>query len=128
MKDKFMKLWQLNSVLEGKLILPASIAALKADWHYLITLCNEAETRRALGNRDALETELPIDFVQAVLSKVDKYCYLGPDGYLRSWNYNPTGNEALSFLECFNRYGGRVLEDTLDKGTYYINSENGYKP
>ena len=111
-----MKLWQLNSVLEGKLTLPASIAASKDEWHYLMVLCNE----RAVEDRDALQTEFPTDFVQAVLSKVDKCCYLGRDGHLRSWNYNLPGNEPLSFLECFNRYGGTVLEDTLEKGSYKV--------
>lgn len=126
-----IKLWQLNSILEGNLNLAIDIARSNNAWSSLADLCSLAESKRAIGDWISLEdqnTELPIGFAQAILSQINKYCYLSKtDGHLRSYKFKPD-DEPLSYLECFNRYGGTLLEDTLEKSSYYLNSINGYKP
>ena len=121
-----MTLDQLDSILNWAFnngnhqLLPAAIAELNPEWNYLVVWFNELNSYIINGRRDLLNTELPKDFIQAVLSKVDKYCYLSKkDGHLRSCKFKPD-DEPLSYLECFNRYGGMVLEDTLEKGSYRV--------
>ena len=125
-----MKLWELDSILNWAFNIyngkhrevPIEVAGIKPEWEYLASWFNELDAYIIAGRRDLLDSHIPVDFVCSVLNKVNKYCYLSKkDGHLRSYKFK-SDDEPLSYLECFNRYGGTILEDTLEKGSYKVNA------
>lgn len=114
-----MKLWQMDSILQGNRSLPATVAASNEAWHYLKSLFDEMHELRKKGNRDILDADLPSEFVIAVLNEVDQYCFLSSDGWLRSRRID-LNDKKLSFVECFKKYGGEILEDVGEKGAFQV--------
>jgi hypothetical protein len=120
-----MKLWQLDSILQGNRSLPATVAASNKEWHYLTAWFNEMdkmdEIREKVSseNKNILDSYLPSEFVIAVLNEVDQYYFLSNDGWLRSWCMNPD-DKKISFVDCFKKYGGEILEDVGEKGSFHV--------
>jgi hypothetical protein len=66
-------------------------------------------------DREKLDFELPDAFVRAVLSEVAMPFYVDGEGCLRLGPFGG-GNECLSAVEAFNRYGGKSIEEAKEKG------------
>lgn len=113
-----MKLCELDSILQGDRVLPAAVASTNNCWRHLEHLFIEMNALRTEGNA-ILYSELPAEFVVAVLSEVDQFCYLSRDGWLRSRRHD-ADDEPLPFVDCFNKYGGSVLEEVGEKGSVCV--------
>ena len=113
-----MKLLEMDSILQGDRGLPATVAASNKEWHFLKNLFNEMDQLRQKGS-DLLDTNLPSEFVIAVLSEVEGSCFLSNDGWLRSWRMD-SNDKKLSFVDCFTRHGGQILEEVGEKGSVQV--------
>lgn len=113
-----MKLWELDSILQGDRVLPAAVASTNNCWRHLECLFIEMNALRTEGNA-ILYSELPAEFVEAVLNKVELFCYLSRDGWLRSRRYD-AADEPMLFVDCFKKYGGSVLEEVGEKGSVCV--------
>jgi hypothetical protein len=114
-----MKFWQLCSVA-GTVLMerkahanPNQLWAQYAIWLQNFTMIVDNQDRKIL------DAELDADFVISVLGDTGLFCYLSADGQLRSWRFDPAAQE-MSFVEIFNRYGGTVLEEVCEKGSFKV--------
>ena len=110
-----MKFWQLTSLLRERASPIADAARGRSEWRKFGDWLAQEDELIRLQDREKLDTELPDDYVRAVLAYVDMTFYLATDGWLRRHRVH-SGDEKLTALEAFNRCGGELLEDVIEKG------------
>lgn len=115
-----MKFWQLHAVVrsedQAKI---RSAAASRTEWNFIDDWLANFSDLVTTQDRTKLDYELPDDFVRVVLKGVKLRYYLGRDGYLRS-RKRSFRDKRMSALEAFDRFGGEVIEDVLEKGCYKV--------
>lgn len=110
-----MKFWQLTSVLRERPYPIADVARQRPEWTMFAEWFAERDHLIDIQDREKLDAELPDDFARAVLSTVDLPFYLDAEGWLRAGPFH-SSDERLTALEAFNRCGGEMLEDVIEKG------------
>ena len=118
-----MKFWQLSSVLrdQKKLLNEALNGTVYGDWLEDISrLCAEQD-------REKLDSVMPDLLCRKVLSLHPRKLYLYPDNCLRSYQQyeekwfklvrKRVECEELSFVSVYEKFGGSILEDVLEKGS-----------
>lgn len=118
-----MKLWQLHSIMRDCPSTISSIALTRADWRYIAEWMTDFTNLVRRQDRSKLDFILPDEFVRTVLSRLTLSFYLNADNqHLRSYSINRSREERLSAVEAYERFGGDVLEDLLEKGgTFNLN-------
>jgi hypothetical protein len=114
-----MKFWQLSSACRSEPELIDSVLRDETRWRSWADKFSRMNELVDVQDRSILDAELPDDLVRLVLSKLPTTFYLSSDGWLRSWAFNPH-DKRLSALEAFDSYGGEVIEDVLEKGSYRV--------
>jgi hypothetical protein len=110
-----VKFWQLTSLLRDT---PSSVrqaSQLKAEWTRYGDWCANEKQLIVTQDREKLDATLPDEFVRAVLSRVDMSFYVDTEGWIRLRREN-SSDTRMTALEAFNRFGGELLEDALEKG------------
>jgi hypothetical protein len=110
-----MKFWQLDSLLRETPHPITEVARTRPEWRVFAEWHADLEELCPVQDRVKLDAELPDDYVRAVLSKVDMPFYLDAEGWLRGGPFH-SSEERLTALEAFNRCGGEMLEDVVEKG------------
>jgi hypothetical protein len=67
-------------------------------------------------SRAELDSLVDYEFALAVLRELPEPLYLSSDHWLRARRHEHT-DHPLSMSEAFERYGGEVIEDVLEKGS-----------
>jgi hypothetical protein len=110
-----MKFWQLSALLRWGGYSVGN-AARTPEWahfeQWLLRVDHLVDTQ----DRKKLDAELPADFVRAVLSSIDMPFQVDHEGWVRVASRSDAQRECISALEAFDRFGGEVLEDALEKG------------
>lgn len=115
-----MKFWQLVSICwrDGHPELVAAKAEERDEWRQFGEWDRQWERLVATQTRTVLDFELPDDYTRAVLCEVRLTFYDALDGHLRAWRLWRS-DEALPALEAYLRYGGALIEETLEKGAQH---------
>lgn len=114
-----MKLWQLMSVLEGDAATATSIARVHAEWRPIGEWIENFGDLVRRQDRAKLDYVLHDAFVQACLDSVERSLFVSSDNWLRSWRFSPE-DEEVSMRSAFDRYGGDLVEDVLEKGSAQV--------
>ncbi len=114
-----MKLWQLVSIMECDMALMSRVAAQRADWKTYELMLGRYEQLVQSQDRAVLDSVVETDFAIAVLKNVRRNLHLSADNQLRSWPFDPYA-QVMSVLEAVTRYGGDIVEDVLEKGSYDV--------
>ncbi len=123
-KDARVKFWELTSVCRAQPELVARTAAEHPSWSQFEIWYRSRNELVASQDREKLDSELPEEFVKAVLEHCSKTFFLGGDGRLRSYPLNPD-DEQLSALETYSRFGN-VLEQALEFGSVRVHHSPGH--
>lgn len=112
-----MKFWELISICrhDGQPGLVPTTAVEREEWRRFGDWCRPWRQLVDTQSRTELDFELPKEFTHLVLGEVRLTYYDSQDGHLRAgrmWR----SDEAISALEAYARYGGAVIEETLEKG------------
>lgn len=113
-----MRVWQLYSILSGDVQHPVSVAQTQPEWCRFAAWYNEIDNLIDMQERAKLDAILPDNFVRLVLERVDLQYFLHRND-LVSGRISP-GDECLTALEAFDRYGGQALEEALERGRYQV--------
>ena len=112
-----MKFWQLVSICrERPDILRQILQADKRKRYYKTFLMFDELVEKQ--EREALDEIVPDELVLVVLKDDTRQLYIS-NGYLR---IQPLGisDEETSILSAYQRFGGRILEEVLEKGLVAI--------
>lgn len=118
-----MKFWELASVMRGED--PVLEAVLRQEeWRKYHEWYRAHDQLVDSQDREKLDANLPDALIRDVLGKARLKYYLDGTSFpeqsiLRGRRVNDADVE-LSALTAFERYGGMVLEDTLEKGSYRV--------
>jgi len=116
-----MKFWQLVASFKNEdLIFVLS----KPQWKKFKTNFENYKEIVSQQNRDILDSEIPFDLVKEVCEKSELKFYLYYDNrryILRSYKLG-TGKvlEQITPFEVFLRFGGELIEETLEKGSSIV--------
>lgn len=102
-----MKFWQLLSIAGYDLV--RAVAADRPDWATYAAWCI------APHDRAISDAQVTPAFWRAVLSRIERPLYLGPDGWLRSFPFG--GHPPITMLAAADRFGGALVEEALEKGS-----------
>jgi hypothetical protein len=105
--------------MDGNRTLLQSIASSDYNWEQFAIWYGDYDRLVDQQDREKLDYELPDGIVRLVLAQSDKVYFLAKDGWLRSYRIS-SEDEKLSALEAFQRYGGDVIEDVLEKGSFFV--------
>ncbi|MEZ5960715.1 MAG: hypothetical protein R3C30_09880 [Hyphomonadaceae bacterium] len=111
-----MKLWQLSSLLRWGGYSIGHPSRDRPDWTHFEQWFLRIEQLVDSQDREKLDAELPDEFVRVVLTSVDIPFRVDHEGWVRGANRSDSKSECLSALEAFERFGGEILEDALEKG------------
>ena len=114
-----MKFWELVSVAGDDFDLLRRIASERDEWTVLRRWIGDFNALVNRQDRGILDAQVPEAYAAAVLRSVRGHCYLSTDGQLRSWRFH-RGDGKMSYLEVFERFGGSVLEEVLEKGSLQV--------
>ena len=115
-----MKFWQLTSVLAWVRSphLLKEVSKFREEWFRFGEWEDNMAELCDTQDREKLDYELPMEFVEAVLKKSDSVLYLGGDGWLRS--YKSGQFETINVLEAFRRYGGTAIEEAWERSCFKV--------
>jgi hypothetical protein len=119
-----MKFWELASVMgEEEPVLEAVLR--QNEWQKYHAWYQTYDQLVTSQDRERLDTILPDALIKDVLGKARLRYYLDETSFpeqsiLRGRRVNDADVE-MSALTAFERFGGMVLEDTLEKGSYRVN-------
>jgi hypothetical protein len=119
-----VKFWELTSICRTQPDLVPRTAAEYPSWSQFEIWCRSLNELIASQDRDKLDSELPEEFVTAVLERCSETFFLGGDGRFRSHRMN-LDDEQLSALETYSRFGD-VLEDALEFGSVRVHHSQGH--
>ena len=122
-RDARVRFWELASVCRAQPELVARTAAEHSSWSQFEIWYHSRNELLASQDREKLDSELPEEFVKAVLECCSKAFFLGGDARLRSYPLNPD-DEQLSALEAYSRFGN-VLEEALEFGSVRVHHSPG---
>ena len=112
-----MKYWQLSSLLRENRYSMVVASRTRAEWKHFERWVNREIELIDAQDREKLDSELPDDFVRAVLSSVEMPFRVDREGWVRLASRSDTKYECMTALEAFDQFGGEVLEDALEKGS-----------
>ena len=113
-----MKLWELSSIVRDNALLQ-TVAQKNPAWRELGALYARMDQLVQVQDRATLDRAVSEDFVLAALGATGQKCYRSHDGWLRSAAMSPT-DQVLSFSDAYEKYGGTVLENALERGAVKV--------
>ena len=107
-----MKFWELESVFRDQPEKLKHILKIHQE-HQLLAWLSNIDDIVSKQNRSILDKVIDDSLCMVILSEHSGFLYQS-DEYLRTY---PIENEIqLTFVEVFKKYGGSIIEETLEKG------------
>jgi hypothetical protein len=114
-----MKLWKMVSVLGGSTAKAEAIARSNPHWAIYAGWIRDFTELVKLQDRQKLDGELPEAFVREVFSTTQNKIFISTDGTIRSRKVF-TGDIEIGLLEAFDRFGGDIIEEVMERGSFKI--------
>ena len=119
-----MKFWELNSVfrevpglLNEFLCCPEWFQPWGAAFERFDEVVNHQE-------RDILDAVVPLELSRAIARSDKRKWSVSPTGHLRLGTTDGPGEQVLSTLEVHEKFGGWVLEQVLEYGSFRLELEH----
>lgn len=112
-----MRFWQLNSICRNYNVITQLEAQLeKSSWGELYQWHLDFDNLVDKQDREKLDYLLPEKLCISVLSLIPKKIYRSDNNLRADKLLSPC--KEMTFVEIYKLYGGEVLEDIIEKGSY----------
>ena len=116
-----MRFWQLVSVFRDQRSTLHAVLE-RPQWRHYLPWLHDFSHLVQTENRAVLDSTLPDELCRDALQLLQIAFYLEGGWLHPSTEYRPAPAcaEVLTALQVFDRFGGEVMEDTLEYGSYKV--------
>lgn len=117
-----MKFWEMVLICrDPKDDEPLGRILNQPQWQTYLGWYQDYETHVRQQHREILDAIVPNELADEVMGQCTLRFFIR-DSHLRRARTASDLENSLSALDTFRRYGGEVMEDTLEKGSYRVES------
>ena len=114
-----MKFWQLTSIFRDDPLALETVLKEQQDWKLYLTWLSEFNSLVDSQNRQILDAVLPESLSERAMH-VCKLRFCVQDGILRRSPIELSIERQLTAFDVYMKYGGDAIEDTLERGGWYL--------